>query len=224
MTHASSVQPPRVAVWVLDVFTPYEQTESIPGDLLEEFSDVASKSGVAYARRWYWRQSVRTIFHLIRGGFRVAPWSIAGVVLGGVLLVQLGHALAEWAIRTGIEKFVNHRVLPFHLLSRPALLTLLVNIGMYLCRLTVAMLIGCIIAIACKSREMLATITVSLVCSIQAVTGFWTFLHGWPDLPLKALPPVLLYSFGGLFAMVIGGGIVRKYRFRSLQIVRHNKT
>jgi len=41
MTHASSVQPPRVAVWLLDLFTPSEQTESIPGDLLEEFSDVA---------------------------------------------------------------------------------------------------------------------------------------------------------------------------------------
>ncbi len=222
MTHASSVQPPRVAVWLLDRFTPYEQTESIPGDLLEEFSDVASKSGVAYARRWYWRQSVRTILHVVRSGFRVAPWSIAGAVVGGVLLVQVGHALAEWAIRTGIEKFVNHRVLPFHLLSHPALISLLVNIGMYLCRLTVAMLIGCIIALACKSREMLATITVSLVCSIQAVTGFWTFFHHWKGSPplRTALPILLLYSFGGLFAMVIGGGIVRTYRFRSLHPAR----
>ena len=221
MTHASSVQPPRVAVWLLDLFTPYEQTESIPGDLLEEFSDVASKSGVAYARRWYWRQSVRTILHVVRSGFRVAPWSIAGAVVGGVLLVQVGHAFAEWAIRTGIEKFVNHHVLLFSTF-RPALISLLVNIGMYLCRLTVAMLIGCIIALACKSREMLATITVSLVCSIQAVTGFWTFFHHWKGSPplRTALPILLLYSFGGLFAMVIGGGIVRTYRFRSLHPAR----
>ncbi len=222
MTQASSVQPPRVAVWLLDLFTPYEQTESIPGDLLEEFSAVASRSGVAYARRWYWRQSVRTILHVVRSGFRVAPWSIAGVVLGGILLVQVGHAFAEWTIRTGIEKFVNHRVLPFHLLSHPALLSRLVNIGMYLCRLTVSMLIGCIIALACKSGEMLATIIVSLVCSIQAVTGFWTFFHHWKGSPPQRaiLPLILLYWFGGLFAMVIGGGIVRKYRFRSLSPAR----
>jgi hypothetical protein len=130
--------------------------------------------------------------------------------------MQVGHALAEWAIRTGTEKFVNHRVLPYHLLSHPALLSRLVNTGMYLCRLTVAMLIGCIIALACKRREMLATITVSLVCSIQAVTGFWTFLHGWfPPLPIVLIGA--LYSFGGLFAIVIGGGIVRKYRFRPLR-------
>ena len=214
MTHASSVQPPRVAVWLLDLFTPYEQTESIPGDLLEEFSDVASKSGVAYARRWYWRQSVPTILHLVRSGFRVAPWSIAGAVVGGALLVRLGQAFTEGGTRTWNE-FLSHHV---HRLSHFDLF--LMNSGMYLWRLTVSMLIGCIIALACKSREMLATITVSLVCSIQAVIGFWTFLHGTDYETLrKALLPVLLYYFGGLFAIVIGGGIVRtlRFRFRSLR-------
>jgi hypothetical protein len=213
MTHASSVQPPRVAVWLLDLFTPHEQTESIPGDLLEEFSDVASKLGVAYACRWYWRQSVRTILHVVRCEFRIAPWSIAGAVVGGVLLVQLGHAFAEGGIRTGNE-FLSHHV---HRVTHFDLF--LYNSGMYLWRLTVSMLIGCIIALACKSREILTTLTVSLVCGIQAVTGFWTFLHGWsPPLPIVLI--VALHSFGGLFAMVIGGGIVRKYRFRSLHPAR----
>lgn len=216
MNQATSVQPPRVAVWLLDLFTPYEQTESIPGDLLEEFSDVASKSSVAYARRWYWRQSVRTVFHLVRSGFRVAPWSIAGVVVGGVLLVQLGHAFAEGGIRTGNE-FLSHHV---HHVSHFDVF--LMNSGMYLWRLAVSMLIGCIIALACKSREMLAIITVSLVCSIQAVTGFWTFFHHWKGSPplRTALPLLLLFWFGGLFALVIGGGIVRKYRVRSLRLDR----
>jgi len=212
----ASFQPPRIAVWLIELFTPDEQAESIHGDLLEEFSDLASKSDVAYARRWYWRQSVHTIFHLARSGFQVAPWSIAGVVVGGVLLVQLGHAFADSAIRTGLG-LLNHHVLPYHRLSRFDLF--LLNSGTHLCRLTVSMLIGCVIALACKRREMLATITVSLVCSIQALTGFWTSFHDWKGSPLlrTALPLLLLYSFGGLFAMVIGGGIVRKYRFRSLR-------
>ncbi len=211
MTQASSVRPPRIAVWLLNLFTPYEQKESIPGDLLEEFADVASKSGVAHARRWYWRQSVRTVFHLIRSGFRVAPWSIAGVVVGGVFLVQLGHAFSEGGIRTWFE-FLRHH----HRLSHFDLF--LMNSGMYLWRFTVSMLIGCIIALACKSREMLATITVSLVCSIPAMTGFWTFFHNWKGSPTQRtlLLFLLLNSFGGLFTMVIGGGIVRQYRFRSL--------
>jgi hypothetical protein len=74
MTKPSFVQPPRFAVWLVNLFTPYEQAESIPGDLLEEFSELALKSDGAFARRWYWRQSVKTIGHLIGCGFRSVPW------------------------------------------------------------------------------------------------------------------------------------------------------
>lgn len=65
MSQASFVQPPRIAAWLVDLFTPVKQAESIPGDLLEEFLDLTSKLGVARARRWYWRQSLKTIAHLI---------------------------------------------------------------------------------------------------------------------------------------------------------------
>jgi hypothetical protein len=158
---------------------------------------------------------MRTISDHTQSAFRFTTWSIAAVAIVGLLLVQLGHAFSESVIRTGTA-FLNHRVLPYHRLSDFELL--LLNSGMYLCRLTVSLLIGGIIAVACKRREMLATIIVSLVCSIQAITGFWTFLRGWHDDSLRrsVLPIGLLYWFGGLFAMVIGGAIVRRYRIRSL--------
>ena len=54
-------QPPRVAVWFLNLFALEEEGESILGDLLEEFSLLVSKSGIASARRWYWRQTVKTL-------------------------------------------------------------------------------------------------------------------------------------------------------------------
>ena len=63
---ADFVQPPRIAVWLVNLFTPAKETESIPGDLLEEFSQLASKSGVTVARSWYWRQTAKTIAHLAR--------------------------------------------------------------------------------------------------------------------------------------------------------------
>jgi hypothetical protein len=85
--------------------------------------------------------------------------------------VQLGRAFAEGGIRTWNE-FLRHHVLRFSHFD-----VFLYNSGLYLWRLTVLMLIGCIIALACKNREM-------------------------------------------LFAIVIGGGIVRKYRFRSLRPAR----
>jgi hypothetical protein len=36
------VQPPRIAVWLITLFTQAGEAESILGDLLEEFSDVCS--------------------------------------------------------------------------------------------------------------------------------------------------------------------------------------
>ncbi len=87
MSQAPFVQPPRIAVWFVDLFIPYEQAESIPGELLEEFSDLASKSGLVSARRWYWRQTAKTIVGLIGKGFREAPWLTVGTVLGGFLVL-----------------------------------------------------------------------------------------------------------------------------------------
>jgi hypothetical protein len=100
MSHAPVVRPPRVATWLVDLFASDEHAESLPGDLLEEFSDLASKSGVASARRWYWRQSVKTIVHLFATGFRAAPWSIVGAVIGGYLLLGFGLWIPERLVST----------------------------------------------------------------------------------------------------------------------------
>jgi hypothetical protein len=54
-----------------------------PGDLLEEFSQLASKSGIAFARSWYWRQTLKSLVHLAGAGFRNTPWSTFAIVMGG---------------------------------------------------------------------------------------------------------------------------------------------
>src|SRR5207253_2848071 len=53
MLQPSFVRPPRIAAWLVDLFTPERQIEAIQGDLLEEFSDLVSRSGAASARRWF---------------------------------------------------------------------------------------------------------------------------------------------------------------------------
>ena len=73
-SQADFVQPPRIANWLVNLFAGGEEAESLVGDMLEEFSNFASKSGVAFARSWYWRQTRKTIAHLVGNAFRVAPW------------------------------------------------------------------------------------------------------------------------------------------------------
>jgi hypothetical protein len=68
------------------------EAESIQDDLIEEFSLLASKSGVASARRWYWRQTMKTVPPLAGVGFRTAPWMTTAAVVGGFLLRERDSA------------------------------------------------------------------------------------------------------------------------------------
>ena len=76
-----------------------ERTATIVGDLLEEFSSIVSRSGTAPARRWYWRQSVRTIAHLMRGQVRHAPAETVAFAIGGVLLYVLLERALQMSAR-----------------------------------------------------------------------------------------------------------------------------
>ena len=216
MTQAS-LRPPRLAVWLIELFVPDEQAPSVIGDLLEEFSGIAAKSSVAGARRWYWRQALPTVIHLLASGFRAAPWFMTGVVAGGLVLMECGWWFMGWSVNPG-SFFLNHFVFPHfqpHSRFEVFLAVFLANSSIYLYRLIVTMLIGCIVALLSKRKEMSATVALSLVCSIPALTRFVLYLrrdteavrHWWP----------WPFFFGGLLALVAGGAIVKSLRLRSLR-------
>src|SRR5579863_8313070 len=93
MSQAPFIQPPRTAGWFVDLFIPNEQAESIPGELLEECSDLASKSGFASARRWYCRQSAKTIDPSLSPAIMVQQWSGSCMtVIGGLIVRETGSA------------------------------------------------------------------------------------------------------------------------------------
>jgi hypothetical protein len=49
MATQTSLQPPRTASWLLDLVTPFDEAESIAGDLLEEYSVYRSDHQLAAA-------------------------------------------------------------------------------------------------------------------------------------------------------------------------------
>ena len=63
-------KPPRAAVWLVELFAPIESAEGVLGDLEEEFAGRLTRSGDRPARRWYWRQALRTTVHLVLGAVR----------------------------------------------------------------------------------------------------------------------------------------------------------
>jgi len=203
MSQEFSVQPPRIATGLIGLFTSDNEAEAIPGDLLEEFSHLASKSGVAIARRWYWRQTGKTITHLARGAFRSAPGFMAAVVVGGFLLHGFLHALPGKVLSE-----VTDRYLAFWSSHFQAYMWVL-N-GMMIAHLMASLLVGCMVALAAKGREMVATMTLSLVLFGLAVPAYFVLVaEHW--LMGEALW-WMLFQCAGPFAIVIGGAIVRTRR------------
>jgi hypothetical protein len=202
--------PPRFALWLIGLFSP---DEAIPGDLLEEFSTVTSNNGTRNARRWFWRQSGRTIVHLAWSQGRLAPWSTGAVLVGAsaalwytpwVSVTLAGALLARYPVYEYISAPVFWWMYDF-------------AFGTILLPLTIAN----IAARAARRREM--TVTTVLAFTVIAGAGYfwawqiwlsWFYWYDWPyffygrqrtlraAFSLVALP----------MAVLVGGVIQRKTR------------
>jgi hypothetical protein len=196
------VQPPRLAMWLLTLFALDDAAEHILGDLLEEFTRLASKSGVPFARRWYWRQTLKTVFQLAALAFRTAPWLTTAAVAGGVFLRKLVARRVEPTIFAVLERY---QVYQHHFSAYVFFASTGIDIG----HLITFLLIGFVVAFVARGREMVATMSLGLfwgaltVVSVPAVvmqSGYGT-----------ALSRAMVY-FADSLAIVIAGTIVRTHR------------
>jgi hypothetical protein len=193
-------QPPRLAVWLVNLFTLPDNAEAIVGDLLEEFSQIAYHAGVVFARRWYWRQALKTVVHLIYATYRTAPWLTAAGVAGGMLARRLLWRLVEPTIFAVLERY---QIPEFHF----NVYVFFASTGLDIGYLLVFLFEGCIAAIVAKGREMAAATTLSLIYAALCCTAVvsWVVQGHW------ALSR-LTWDFADTFAILIGGAIVRTHR------------
>ena len=196
-----SLQPPRLAVWLVNLFTLPDTAEAIMGDLLEEFSQIADQAGVVFARRWYWRQALKTIVHLIYTAYRTAPWWTSAGVVGGFLARRLLSRLVEPAIFLVLDRYQ----IPEHHFN---VYVFLASTGIDIGHLLVFLLVGCIAAIVAKEREMAAATTLSLI--FAAMTG--AAVVSWVVQGDYWLLSRLTWNFADLFAILVGGAIIRTQR------------
>jgi hypothetical protein len=200
-SRADIVEPPRMANWLVNLFAAGEEAESLQGDMLEEFSHLASKSGVAFARSWYWRQTRKTIAHLVGTTFRVAPSLTAATVIGGFLLNRLVSGLPERAIFAALDRY---QVFDHHFSTYVFFATYGIAIG----HVIASLFVGCAVALTAKGREMVATMTLTLVFCAMTVIAMLVLLATGKALVLWMLP----WNGADWFAIIIGGVIVRMRR------------
>ena len=151
MSNTPCLRPPFIASRLIGLFTSGSHEDAISGDLLEEFSDLASKSGLAYARRWYWRQSIKTVGNLMATGLRTAPWLIASTVIGGHLLWAFGFSLPGWLIDAAIELRWHH-VVPYYTQREMNAYMFWFGTAVMIGYLLVPLFVGCIVATVAKAR------------------------------------------------------------------------
>lgn len=201
-----AVLPSRFATWLVGLFSPAGVEESILGDLLEEFSLVASKSCVPFARRWYWRQTVKTIVSLAGAGFRTAPWTITAVVAGGFLLRWFGSRLSDPVINGAIGAVLDrYRVYE----QDPSAHIFWLSSSMLIVRLVENALVGSLVAVVAKGREMTATLMLGLLGDVLAIQAALLTVAKTGDYGvLWTLPHTFAFSI----AIVAAGAIVRTCR------------
>ncbi|MGB7731035.1 MAG: permease prefix domain 2-containing transporter [Candidatus Acidiferrum sp.] len=209
--YGAEIQPPKAAKWLLDLFTPYEEAESIHGDLLEEFLSFAAANGQDDARHWYWRQCLKSVLHLFGGAFRRSPWRLVGAIVIGQLSMWLGSTLPEDAIFATLHLIRNH-VTPYHADWYSYVMWL--NYAILVGRLLLCFMIGFLVAFIAKGAELVATICLNVAPFVFAV-AILPFAHYVSPHIHPALLPMLLNMVEFPIMIVLGGWVVRDMRVRA---------
>ena len=204
-SQADFVEPPVVAVWLVTLFTAAEEADAIAGDLLEEFFILAKRSGVAFARRWYWRQAAKTIAHLIWAGFLAAPLAVVGTAVGGFLLRWLFFRSTNPAIDAGVNAVLNR----YRVYENVQAYLFWLKTSMLAEHLIVNALLGMVVAWAAKGREMTVTATLALAGFLLAIPPSLQWVAKTGDYGILW---TLLHTFVFSIAIVAGGAVVRTRR------------
>ena len=205
------VPPPRLAVWLLTLFALDDEAESILGDLLEECTLLASSSGVSFARRWYWRQTLKTVLQLAVLGFRTAPWLTTAAVAGGFFLRRVVGRLVEPPIFAVLDKY---HVYEHHF----SMFMFFASTGIDIGHLITFLLVGFIVALVARGREMVATTALGFIFGAMVVVTLPVVVMRFGyAIPLSRL----MWYFSDSLAIVIAGIIVRTHRLGA--VARHQQ-
>jgi hypothetical protein len=201
-------KPPRTAAWLIELFVPPAAAEPAVGDLAEEFAARAGRSE-PQARRWYWRQAMLTIPHLMWASVRLAPWSTAAFVL---LALALASAV-DFAINSAV-RLVLVNVNAYEYISAISFWR-----AVFVARFVVVPLaLGWSVTAIARDRPMVIP---AAIAALQLAIFAWNlaFLVHRLVLPPGRLFVVMLHApplydiaqFGTTFpALVVAGGMLRR--------------
>jgi hypothetical protein len=138
---------------------------------------------------------------LIYIAYRTAPWATSAGVAGGFLARRL---LGRWVEPTIFAVLDRYRIPELHF----NLYVFFASTGIDIGHLIVFLFIGCIAALGAKQREMAAATALSLIFAGMTGVAALSWMvegHDWARWRLT-------WNFADLFAILVGGVIVRTHR------------
>ena len=75
-----------------------------------------------------------------------------------------------------------------------------------------ALIVGCIVGVATKGREMVSTMALSFVSFVMAAALFWMSVAMHQPVDPALFPAIMVQPLSGSCMIVIGGVIVREIR------------
>jgi hypothetical protein len=204
MTSQRDFEPPHGATRLLSFFVPIERGETIIGDFFEEFFALTEKGGIDAARRWYWRQTAKTILAHGRAHVLVLLFSVIG-----------GWWLTGWSTRWSVHEMQTVLDTQQMYQSHPSLYLFLLKFPLELGRVLICTAIGVLIALIARKVEMAAVVSLALVQMALFVVAAVVPMAGRGEW-LSWFLFMGFWNTACAIAMIAGGAIVRHYRSRTM--------
>jgi hypothetical protein len=199
-------QPPRAAAWLLGLFASGEEKELVLGDLSEEYFERALQVGRASARRWYWRQTLKSIPHFVGLSFRAAPVMTMVAVAAGFAFRRLMAPRIEPALFA----FIERTQIPEHHFGAYRFLA---STGIDIAHLFVFLMAGVLVAVIARRHAMAPAMVLSLIYAGMTVFATCFVVAKFHDLGSVMR---LKWYFSDDFAIVFGAALVRTIRSNSM--------
>jgi hypothetical protein len=187
-------EPSRTAIWLITLFGPGEAGQASLGDLLEEFSSQRRKMRGPAAKRWFWRQTLRTLVYLVGREIRIAPVTVAVAAIGGFLL----RWYVSRSLRPTVTAAIDALLQRFHLylLDPHAYIFWTIHL-VYAERFLFNALVGIAISKVAKEYEIGAVVLLALLGNGLAIVSVWPAVARTGDTGLLWTLPCLDRSLLG---------------------------
>jgi hypothetical protein len=198
----TSIDPPRVATWLLRRFSTGTHAEAIAGDLLEQYQSIRSPF-------WYWRQVLSAVIADLAGSVMANKARTLGALVAGwiayfalsfpanAVIKSLRRPTLRWLGGISAEAYSKYGG------PEPTMLLMLqIESSLVVC--VACLITGWIVAKLTRSSASVAALALSVLVFEYGMIAILSTTQPWPEGATFPIAPLVL-TIGRPLGVLIGG-------------------